>query len=158
MDSKTPAEFFKQNLIAPCGMNCAICSGYLAYSRNIPRQRGKITHCMGCRPRNKRCAYIKGHCEKLLNNSIAFCFDCPDFPCQRLETLDKRYRNNYSMSMIENLENIKENGIKQFLITEEKKWKCSECGQVICCHNGICFNCGLSKLKDKKKRYRWEDD
>jgi hypothetical protein len=28
----------------------------------------------------------------------------------------------------------------------------------IFCHNGICFNCGLDKLKNKEKLYRWEDD
>jgi len=60
--------------------------------------------------------------------------------------------------MIENLEYIKKNGIKQFLEKEKERWKCPECGAVICCHNGICFNCGLYILKNKKKLYRWEDN
>ncbi len=62
------------------------------------------------------------------------------------------------MSMIENLEDIKENGIRQFLEKREATWKCPECGGVTCCHNGICFSCGLDLLKSKKKRYEWEDD
>jgi len=61
------------------------------------------------------------------------------------------------MSMIENLEFIKENGIKKFLEKEEDKWKCPRCGGIISCHNGICFDCGLDELKNKKKLYRWED-
>jgi len=60
--------------------------------------------------------------------------------------------------MIENLRYIKENGIEQFLDHEKARWKCSQCGGIISCHNGICFSCGLDLLKDKKKPYRWEDD
>ena len=59
---------------------------------------------------------------------------------------------------IENLEYIKKDGIWRFLEKEEERWKCPECGAVVCCHNGICYNCGLDKLKNKKKLYRWEDD
>jgi hypothetical protein len=62
------------------------------------------------------------------------------------------------MSMIENLEYIKQNGIEKFLAKEEEKWKCPECGGTICCHNGICFSCGLEKLKNKKKKHRWTYD
>jgi ABC-type ATPase with predicted acetyltransferase domain len=62
------------------------------------------------------------------------------------------------MSTIDNLEYIKVYGVKQFIGKEKAKWQCPECGDIICCHNGICFNCGTSKLKSKKKRYRWEDD
>jgi hypothetical protein len=38
-----------------------------------------------------------------------------------------------------------------------KKWKCPRCGDTVCCHNGICFNCGLDELRAKRKRYRWDD-
>ena len=59
------------------------------------------------------------------------------------------------MSMIDNLEFIRENGIRRFLEKEEEKWKCPECGAVICCHNGICFGCGRDKLSTRKNLYRW---
>jgi len=42
------------------------------------------------------------------------------------------------MSMIENLEFIREYGMKKFLEKEGAKWKCPECGGEICCHNGLC--------------------
>ena len=90
------------------------------------------------------------------SSSVKYCHECNDFPCERLEHLDKRYRAHFRMSMIENLESIKEHGIRQFLETEEERWKCPECGAVVCCHNGICFSCGLSKLSNKEKLYRWE--
>jgi rubrerythrin len=62
------------------------------------------------------------------------------------------------MSMMENLGYIKERGMNEFLEKEEKKWRCPECGGVISCHNGICYTCGLDKLKAKRRKYRWEDE
>ena len=47
------------------------------------------------------------------------------------------------MSMIENLEFIKKEGVEKFIDREYKKWRCNECGETICCHNGICFNSTL---------------
>jgi hypothetical protein len=47
------------------------------------------------------------------------------------------------MSMLENLEMIKNQGIDALLAREAEKWRCPECGGVISCHNGICYSCGL---------------
>lgn len=104
-----------ENLVAPCGMNCGVCRAYLAYSRRIPKERGKITHCAGCRIRNKQCAYIKENCEQLRHHEIQFCFECADFPCHRLRTIDQRYRTRYDYSLIGNLEEVKESGMAAFL-------------------------------------------
>jgi PHP family Zn ribbon phosphoesterase len=60
--------------------------------------------------------------------------------------------------MIENLKLIKNSGIGSLLESEERKWKCPECGGTISCHNGICYSCGLEVLSNRKNRYRWEDD
>jgi hypothetical protein len=147
-----------EELIAPCGMNCGLCSGYLAYKNDVKSKGIRMTYCTGCRPRNKQCAFLKKRCPQLLNGDVKYCYECQDFPCARLRHIDKRYRTFYRMSMVENLEYIKESGIRHFLKRESEKWQCPECGGVICCHNGICFNCGLDKLKLKKKLYRWEDD
>jgi len=147
-----------EELIAPCGMNCAICSGYLASQHDVKSKGVSMPYCSGCRPRDKKCAFLKKRCSLLLESQVQYCYQCPDFPCQGLKAIDKRYRSLYRMSMIENLEYIKENGIEPFLEKEEEKWRCPRCGAVICCHNGICFDCGFDKLKNKKKVYRWEDD
>lgn len=151
-------EKMNQELIAPCGMNCGICSGYLALKNDVKSKGIRMAYCTGCRPRDKMCAFLKKRCNRLLEGQVQYCYECDDFPCANLLKLDKRYRALYRMSMIENLEYIKENGVEQFLKREEEKWKCPQCGEIICCHNGICFSCRLDKLKNKKKLYRWEDD
>jgi len=145
-------------LIAPCGMNCALCSSYLSMKNDLKRKGVMKTYCAGCRPRGKNCAFMKKRCNLLGSGLVKYCYECSEFPCLRLKHLDKRYRTNYRMSMIENLEYIKEYGIDIFLKKEEEKWRCPECGGTICCHNGICYSCGVDKLKEKKRRYRWEDD
>ena len=147
----------KEELIAPCGMNCAICSAYLARQHDLKRQGIMRSYCAGCRPRGKNCAFLKKKCDLLGKGQVEYCYECPDFPCRTLKHLDKRYRTNYRMSMIENLEFIRENGVEKLLEKEAGKWRCPNCGGVICCHNGICFECGLELLKAKKRRYRWED-
>ena len=138
---------FDASLIAPCGMNCGICKGYLAYSRRIPvsiRKSQRLGFCMGCRPRNNQCAYLKGHCTELKENKISFCYECKDFPCERLRHLDKRYRTNYNVSLIENLRRIKEGGIEKWLAQEELKWRCPRCYGTISVHLGGCFDCEIA--------------
>ncbi len=148
----------ESTLIAPCGMNCALCSSYLSMKNDLKKQGIMRSYCVGCRPRGKNCAFMKKSCDLLANGLVQYCFECEEFPCRRLKALDKRYRTNYQMSMIENQEYIRDNGMEAFLEKEAKKWRCPECGGVICCHNGICYSCGLEKLKTKKRRYRWTDD
>lgn len=127
-------------LIAPCGMNCALC---LAYQR-------EKNHCEGCRSKEKsgvkKCV-IK-NCANLSNNNTGFCYECDKFPCRRLKQLDKRYRDKYGMSMIENLESIKKDGLKEFLDKEKTKWSCSKCHELLCVHREECLNCQRS-IKEK---------
>jgi hypothetical protein len=47
--------------------------------------------------------------------------------------------------------------MEKFLEEEAEKWQCPECGGVISCHNGLCFECDLEKLKAKHRKYRRED-
>jgi hypothetical protein len=146
----------EERLIAPCGMNCGVCISYLAMKCDLNKQGFKKSYCPGCLPRGKNCAFLKKRCDLLGKGLVRFCFECEAFPCSRLNALDKRYRTRYHMSMIENLEFIREHGIERFLRTEEAKWRCPDCGGVICCHNGLCLNCNLDKLRQNKK-YCWDE-
>ena len=135
-----PGQSIKGSLIAPCGMNCGICLAYLREKRKCPDCRGsnenKSYNCVNCRIKN---------CDELIKNNSKYCFQCKKFPCTRIKQLDKRYRTKYSMSMIENLENIKTWGIQKFVKNERIRWKCSKCGGTICVHRGYCYSCGEKK-------------
>ena len=144
-------------LIAPCGMNSDICVSYLAMKNDLNKKGFRKTYCAGCLPRGKNCRFMKKNCEKLGKGLVRFCYECSDFPCRRLKDLDKRYRIKYHMSMIENLIFIKEHGIEKLLEREEERWNCPECGGVICCHNGLCLNCGLETLLQNKEYHCGEE-
>ncbi len=131
----------REDLVAPCGMNCATCSAYLAYSKGLQKKRGAIIHCTGCRPRNKRCAYLKGNCDLIGKGTLTFCGECKQFPCYRLRHIDARYQRDYNVSFIENLRHITQHGIKDFLETERLRHRCERCGGIVCIHNRKCYNC-----------------
>lgn len=133
----------EKELIAPCGMNCRLCMAY---------QRVK-NHCNGCWDdsgyKAKSCSgCIIKNCPTIKSNKSGFCYDCENYPCKRLIQLDKRYTTKYNMSMLENLQHIKEYGMKSFLKNEEKKWTCKQCGNIICVHKSICFRCNSPVVKN----------
>ena len=94
----------KTELIAPCGMNCGICIAFFGYTMSGKKRKMK---CIGCKPSGKSCAHLKKYCKKLTNKEIEYCYQCSDFPCKQLQNLDKRYRERFNMSMIDNLVYIK---------------------------------------------------
>lgn len=145
----------KEELVAPCGMNCNICAAYLAATHDVKGKGIQMMNCIGCRPRNKQCTFLKKKCELLLKNKVQYCYECDSFPCESLAAIDKKYRTNFGMSEIENLLHIRDEGIESFLGAEEAKWRCQGCGGTLCCHNGICFDCDLEELRKRKRRYRW---
>ncbi|MBA3052690.1 MAG: DUF3795 domain-containing protein [Candidatus Omnitrophica bacterium] len=123
-------------------MNCNICIGHLRENRK----------CAGCRSEDdrnkpdgctrKKCIIL--NCIEFQNTNKKYCFPCKKYPCRRLVQLDKRYRAKYRMSMLENLNFIKTNGIRKFVQKEIPRWTCSKCGAALSCHRKVCLSCGTS--------------
>jgi hypothetical protein len=135
-------------LIAPCGMNCAICSKYLSYINNLKRSQ-----CIGCRPSNKSCDYLFAKCTGVndsQNKNSVFCYECNQYPCKQIKRMDDRYRKNYRMSVKDNLNQIKNQGISIFTQDQNNKYRCSKCGGLVSIHNRKCFNCDtITRLVEK---------
>ena len=133
----TKSKPITSSLIAPCGMNCRLCRAYIRNKNACPGCRGddhlKLKTRALCR--------IK-QCEMLKAAGLGYCFDCREFPCDRLNHLDTRYRTKYDMSMIDNLKNIKQAGIRNFIKQEMRRWTCSKCGEITCVHEESCVICG----------------
>jgi hypothetical protein len=132
----------KSNMIAPCGMNCALCSAF---------HREK-NHCPGCLledvTKSKYCIEcIIKNCDQLdLAGRKKYCYTCKEFPCKRIKQMDKRYSTKYGMSVIENLEYIKEKGIRKFVQNERHRWTCQHCGGLIVVHKENCLYCNQPKI------------
>jgi hypothetical protein len=143
-----------EELIAPCGMNCAICSRYLSHVNHLKRSQ-----CIGCRPRNLRCTYLFAKCtginNKITTKNAKFCFECEQYPCKQINRIDDRYRKNYKMSMMDNLEYIKTKGLDKLIDDQNNKYRCSRCGGLISIHNKKCFKCDtVTRFVEKEgKKY-----
>lgn len=133
------------NLIAPCGINCAVCIAYLRDKNPCPGCRaddaGKSKARLTCKM--KTCPEIEGKGNE-------YCYQCGEFPCKRLGKLDERYRKSYHMSLVENLEEIRDSGLENFLEKEKERWTCTRCGGTISVHRGYCHDCGKVYWRLKK--------
>jgi hypothetical protein len=129
-------------LIAPCGINCRLCRAYVRDKKACRGCRGddtwKSPSCVTCRIKN---------CEKMAAGNFEYCFECDEFPCERITHLDKRYRTKYGTTVIANLLSIQKNGIEKFVRSENRKWTCPACGAMLCMHKPQCLSCGYVWLK-----------
>ena len=130
-----------KDLVAPCGMVCAVCCAYLAYKNDNPY----LTKCTGCRARNKQCAFVKKGCAKLMQNKIDFCHRCKKMPCKKLKKISDKYTARHDFDFVANQKYIKQHGIDFFIRKIRRDFKCPKCGDLICVHNKRCFNCETPK-------------
>lgn len=88
------------------------------------------------------------NCTIIQSNNSGLCCDCDKYPCRRLKQLDKRYRTKYHMSMLENLEKIKLQGMEEFLKAESVRWTCRECGNIVDVHRNTCHMCKTQHIEE----------
>ena len=130
-----PQTDIQHLMIAPCGINCSLCRAYL-------RKKNKCAGCntvSGHKPYHCLTCKIKNCLER--NEGSGFCFDCGKYPCTWIQHIDKRYRTRYSLSLIRNLDEIREFGLDRFMENERIRWTCSHCGGPVCIHTGKCCQC-----------------
>lgn len=129
-------------LIAPCGLNCRLCRAYQRAKKACPGCRGddrfKSKASITCRIKT---------CERRKKKGFKYCCDCDEFPCVFLINLDNRYTSNYSLSVIENLKDIKSVGVRKFVENENEQWSCPECGMMLCMHRSNCPSCEFTWRK-----------
>jgi hypothetical protein len=128
---------FLADHISPCGGNCMICFSFLRMKDRCPGCRidgpGKPVQCIRCSIKN---------CTRLKDGSLDFCYECEKFPCLRMKRLDERYRKNFRYSMINNLEEIRKDGMDRHIRNENERWSCKKCSGTICLQRGYCTVCG----------------
>ena len=147
-------------LVGICGIYCGTCPSYLAWQENDVEQlerraqRHGISieeaHCNGClsnkvmpscvecRPGFRKCAR---------EHKVTWCFECPDFPCQRLRDFrDVHIEDGISHHehLIDELQYTKEHGIEAWLEKKEKEGRCPQCGKRLYWFARICPKCQTS--------------
>jgi len=141
-----------KDLFAPCGMFCGFCGSFLAKKYSVPRRRGIISYCEGCRPRDKQCSFLKKKCDIILNKEVDFCNECNDYPCENLEKINDSYKSrfNFSYNFFDNLKIIKNESPSKAISELKKIHSCNKCGEILCIHNGLCYNCDKKTLASMK--------
>ena len=139
-ETKTRTIPIPTGFVAPCGMNCRLCWGYMRENNRCPgclRNDDEGSQKSKCRNTCK----IK-NCEYLAKGRGKYCSArCDRFPCARLKSLDRRYKTRYGMSPIDNLRMIGESGVRIFVRHEKERRACPECGELICVHKPTCLAC-----------------
>ncbi len=134
---KMPDSLYS-SLFAVCGVNCAFCEAHL-------REKDRCSGCLSdpktitrksCRQcAKKECAKAKGYTH---------CFECGKYPCSRIKPLEKRYNQNYRISLVENSRIAKEEGIDALMREQRAAFLC-DCGGAISEHTGVCNECGKER-------------
>ncbi len=132
-------EKISENMIAPCGVNCLACGARL----------DKKNPCPGCRaPEEQITRKSCRNCEKkncAFDQSLRWCFECEQFPCQRINSLNNTYRQKYDVDLVQNGNDAKQDMVT-FLRKQAERFTCKACGGIIDQHRRKCSECGSTDI------------
>jgi len=130
---KMPSKI-ESSMFAPCGMNCIVCYKHCYHKKPcagcLNSDLGKPEHCRKCKI--KDCVNEKG---------LTYCFECSEFPCKQINSLEKSYNTRYSASLVKNSQTVKETGLVNFMEQQQKDFICHSCNGVISIHDAECSEC-----------------
>jgi len=147
----------ENQLVGICGIYCGTCPRYLAYqdqdlkelqkmaeSDKVPVEEIRCDGCLSdyvypacrdCRHGFRRCADEK---------KVTWCFQCRDFPCQRLEGFSKIHVVNgiwHHKKVVENLQFMKDHGTEEWIKQQEQETACPNCGKILYWYALKCPRC-----------------
>ena len=146
-----------RNRVGICGLYCGTCPYFLAprigdtdmmtrfsQEKGIPAEALRCDgclsdrvsdHCVDCRHGFRECAAAHG---------VTWCFQCGDFPCERLEGFrDVHVVNGVShhARVIEDLREIKGGGMDAWVEKQEADTRCPTCGRALYWFDPSCPDC-----------------
>lgn len=120
-------------MIAPCGLNCALCYRHL----------GKKP-CPGCRKLEPEPESYQRKCvmrDCVSARGLFSCADCVQRPCKRVKAFEKRYREGYGVDLAADAARQREAGVETLFQEQIESHTCGVCGHLINLHDGICSGC-----------------
>lgn len=146
-----------EQLVGICGIYCGTCNIYLASKLDDKEELKKISardnipiqeiHCDGCLSDSvyspcRECGHGFRECAK--EKKVTWCFQCTDFPCQRLKSFKDIHIVNgisHHEHLIEDLAYMKDHGVGQWVEQQEKKGQCPKCGKMRYWFSKECPDC-----------------
>ncbi len=142
-------------LLGYCGLYCGACNHYRS---SFPESKHLLEEgikqgvdpnsftCSGCRGEIK---HIHPGCDvcdiKLCSKEkgLEHCGLCSSFPCRRIIEFQYDDRYIHHLDIVDNLNQLNENGPEQWLKEQTKRWRC-KCGMPFSWYEKVCSNCGSS--------------
>jgi len=146
-----------RNRVGICGLYCGTCPYFLAprigdtdMMTRLSQQNGIAAealrcdgclsdrvshHCVDCRHGFRECASTHG---------VTWCFQCADFPCERLEGFRDIHivnRISHHARVIEDLREIVNGGIDSWIEKQEADSRCPTCGKTLYWFDHSCSVC-----------------
>jgi hypothetical protein len=146
-----------RNLAGICGIFCGTCPQYLASRENDTKQMARIARdenlpvskvrcdgclsdhvisfCKDCRHGFRSCARGKG---------VTWCFECADFPCERLQKHKEKHIVNgisHHAHIIDSLNFMKNYGVVAWVEQQDKAGSCPQCGKRLYWFTRVCPGC-----------------
>lgn len=142
-----------------CGLYCGTCPFYLAFRKNDMEYMQKMSQekgfpveelqCHGCQSDN-----VSVHCKDCVHGfricaekkHVKWCFECEEFPCQRLKDFSEVHIVNgikHHEHVIDDLKYMKKHGIQEWVKIQDKKARCKGCGEVLYWFDLECPDCKL---------------
>ncbi len=132
-----------------CGLYCGACAVLIANREENLEEKAQEWN---MDPADLRCAGCKSdetsiYCmdcdirECAENKKVDFCFQCAEYPCERLIGFRNDKYAHHSI-ILKNLETIKEGGAQRWLDEQELRWTCPECGTKFSWYDEACKTCG----------------
>ena len=113
------------SMVAPCGIDCGICELHICkdnprlydqlITRGIPKDK---IPCAGCRNIEGMCPVHPTKCATytcVTERKVDFCYECSDFPCEKLQPAADRAEILPHNTKVFNLCTIKNFGLEHFL-------------------------------------------
>ena len=131
---RMPREGIDINMFAPCGMNCKVCYRHCYHKKPcegcLNGDKGKPEHCRKCKI--KDCIRAK---------ELTYCYECSDYPCKQIKSLEKSYQTRYHASLMDNSRMVCEMGTDVFMKQQKEAYTCPHCGGIISLHDRECSEC-----------------
>lgn len=146
-----------EKMVGICGLYCGTCPNFLAFEKNDRIMQKELSCSKGFSMEEIRCEgclsdKVSNHCASCrhgfrqcaADHEVTWCFQCADFPCQRLEDFRHVHVVNgisHHIHVIDDLTYMKNHGIENWLNQQENKGKCVECGSMLYWFDRLCPHC-----------------
>jgi len=119
---------------AICGLFCETCPQYPVDCEGCLSDK-LAPHCRDCKHGFRDCAREKG---------VTRCFECNEFPCERLERFKHVHVVNgisHHEQVVEDLQYMKDFGVEKWVAEKREENRCMKCGSLILWHEKHTHTC-----------------